>query len=157
LPWTVQQVCMKWKWSAVIILYRRSSSIISSCSRQYNTEPTTSGIYLPSTYYWTVPLILDHLYLVGKLTCSKIADTKVRVRNLKVVKLLFQQFLHLSSSQRDMNGPILEAVSNNRWSGGTIRIAVDVLDELRSAVRLIPETWELLDAASHRQTTASGV
>ncbi len=31
----------------------------------------------PITYYWTVPLILDHPYLVGKLASSKIADTKV--------------------------------------------------------------------------------
>jgi hypothetical protein len=29
------------------------------------------------TYYSTLPLILDHSYLVGKLTSSKIADTKV--------------------------------------------------------------------------------
>jgi hypothetical protein len=29
------------------------------------------------TYYWTVPLILDHSYLVWILTSSKIADTKV--------------------------------------------------------------------------------
>jgi hypothetical protein len=29
------------------------------------------------TYHWTVPLILVHSYLVGKLTSSKIADTKV--------------------------------------------------------------------------------
>jgi hypothetical protein len=29
------------------------------------------------TYHWKVPLILDHSYLVGKLTSSKIADTKV--------------------------------------------------------------------------------
>ncbi len=33
--------------------------------------------YPPITYYWTVPLILDHTYLVGKLTSSKIAETKV--------------------------------------------------------------------------------
>jgi hypothetical protein len=33
--------------------------------------------YPPVTYYWTVPLILDHSYLVGKLTSSKIPDTKV--------------------------------------------------------------------------------
>ncbi len=33
--------------------------------------------YPPITYSWTVPLILDHSYLVGKLTSSKIADTKV--------------------------------------------------------------------------------
>ncbi len=29
------------------------------------------------TYYWTVPLILDHSYLVKKSKSSKIADTKV--------------------------------------------------------------------------------
>jgi hypothetical protein len=33
--------------------------------------------YPSITYYWIVPLILDHLYLVGKLTSSRIADTKV--------------------------------------------------------------------------------
>jgi hypothetical protein len=33
--------------------------------------------YSPITYYWTVPLILDHSYLVRKLTSLKIADTKV--------------------------------------------------------------------------------
>jgi hypothetical protein len=34
-----------------------------------------SPVYPPITYYWTVYLILDHSYLVGKLTSSKIADT----------------------------------------------------------------------------------
>jgi hypothetical protein len=33
--------------------------------------------YPPNNYFWTVPLILDHSYLVAKLTSSKIADTKV--------------------------------------------------------------------------------
>ncbi len=41
------------------------------------------------------------------------------VRILEALKLLFQQFLNLSCSQRDMSGPILGALSNNRWSGGT--------------------------------------
>jgi hypothetical protein len=31
----------------------------------------------PITYYWKVPLIFDHSYLVGKLKSSKIADTKM--------------------------------------------------------------------------------
>ncbi len=35
------------------------------------------GWYLPITYYWTVPLILGHSYLVWILTSLKIADTKV--------------------------------------------------------------------------------
>jgi hypothetical protein len=32
--------------------------------------------YPPITYYWTGLLILDHSYLVEKLTNSKIAETK---------------------------------------------------------------------------------
>jgi hypothetical protein len=32
--------------------------------------------YPPITYYWTVFLMLDHSYLVGNLTNSKIAETK---------------------------------------------------------------------------------
>ncbi len=37
-----------------------------------------------------------------------------------VLKLLFQQFLNLSNSQRDISGPILRYLSNNMWSGGTL-------------------------------------
>jgi hypothetical protein len=33
--------------------------------------------YPPIAYYWTVPLILDHSYLFGKLRNLKLADTKV--------------------------------------------------------------------------------
>jgi hypothetical protein len=43
--------------------------------------------------------------------CSK------SVRILEVLKLFFQQFSNLSSFQQDMNGPILGALSNNRWLG----------------------------------------
>jgi hypothetical protein len=39
------------------------------------------------------------------------------VRILEVLKLLFQQILNLSSSQWDVSGPILRALSNNRWLG----------------------------------------
>jgi hypothetical protein len=39
------------------------------------------------------------------------------VRILEVLKLLFQQFLNLSNSQRYMSGSILGDLSNNRWSG----------------------------------------
>ncbi len=38
-----------------------------------------SKIVSPITYYWTVPLILEHSYLVGKSTSSNIIDTKVSV------------------------------------------------------------------------------
>jgi hypothetical protein len=71
----------------------------------------------PITHYWTVPLIVDHSNLVEKSTSSKIGDEKIggeSVRILEVLKLLFQQILNLSSSQRDMSGPILGDLSNNR-------------------------------------------
>ncbi len=58
--------------------------------------------------------MLDHSYIVGKLTSSKIADTYVPARILAVLTFLFQKFLKLSSSQRDMTGLILEDLSNNR-------------------------------------------
>jgi hypothetical protein len=41
------------------------------------------------------------------------------VRILEALKLLYQQFLNLSSSQRDMSSPILGALSNNTLSWGT--------------------------------------
>jgi hypothetical protein len=42
-----------------------------------NDRVTVFAKYPPITYYWTVSLILDRSYLVGKLTSSKIADRKV--------------------------------------------------------------------------------
>jgi hypothetical protein len=44
---------------------------------QIGTGANVSTDYPLITYYWTMPLILDHSYLVGELTNSKIADTKV--------------------------------------------------------------------------------
>jgi hypothetical protein len=43
----------------------------------YLSDPLSISSTHPITYFWTVTLILDHSYLVGKLTSSKIADTKV--------------------------------------------------------------------------------
>jgi hypothetical protein len=42
--------------------------------RQFNKENTSK--YPSITYYWTVPLVLDHSYLVGNLTNSNFAETK---------------------------------------------------------------------------------
>ncbi len=75
-----------------------------------------SGNVPPITYYWTVPLILDYSYLVGKINKFENCWYK-SVRILEVLKLLFQESLNLSSSQRDMSGTILGDLSNNRWSG----------------------------------------
>jgi hypothetical protein len=45
----------------------------------WSSKQANSGAvvrYLPIIYYWTGFLILDHSYLVGNLTNSKIAQTK---------------------------------------------------------------------------------
>ncbi len=42
----------------------------------------------------------------------------------KILTLLYQQFSNLWISQRDMSCPSLGALSNNRWSGGSFRIAI---------------------------------
>jgi hypothetical protein len=54
------------------LLYSKSDAIV-----QYTCSNFPSSAYLPPiTYYWTVPLILDHSYLVANLTNSKIAEAK---------------------------------------------------------------------------------
>jgi hypothetical protein len=68
--------------------------------------------HLPITYSWTGLLILDHSYLVGSLTNSKITETKAL--EPKILTLLYQQFSNLFISQWDMSGPRLGALSNNR-------------------------------------------
>jgi hypothetical protein len=77
---------------------------------------TRSSLVPRITYFWTVPLSLDHSYLVGKLTSSNLLIQKCpdfRGSNA------FVQFFNLSCSQTDTSGPILGDLSNNRWSGGT--------------------------------------
>jgi hypothetical protein len=48
-------------------------------------------------------------------------------RTSKVLTLLYQQFLNLLISQRDMSGPRLGALSKNRWSGGSFDHAFSIL------------------------------
>ncbi len=58
--------------------------------------------------------------LISRREIDKFENCRYRsVRILEVLKLWFQQFLNLSSSQRDMSGPRLGALSNNRWLGGS--------------------------------------
>jgi hypothetical protein len=45
--------------------------------RFYNALTCETYRYSPITYYWTGLLMLDHSYLVGNLTNSKVAETKV--------------------------------------------------------------------------------
>jgi hypothetical protein len=80
-----------------------------------------------ATYVPPINLLLDCAPNLGPLVSrweiKKIENCGCKsVRILEVLKLLFQQFLNSSSSQRDMSGPILGDLSNNRWSGGSWKI-----------------------------------
>jgi hypothetical protein len=57
------------------------------------------------------------------------------VRILEFLKLLFQQFLNLSSSQRDMSGPILGHLSKDRWSGGSSKVLIKAKGRMDSIHR----------------------
>ncbi len=74
---------------------------------------------------WTPPghLLLDSVPNLGPLISrweiNKFENCWYKsVRILQVLKLFFQQFLNLSSSQRDSSGPRFGALSKNRWSEG---------------------------------------
>jgi hypothetical protein len=79
------------------------------------------------TFQRSTMLHPDHLFLdsapnigplISRWEINKFENCRYKsVGILEVLKLLFQQFLNLSSSQRDMSGPILGDLSNNRWSG----------------------------------------
>ncbi len=63
------------------------------------------------------------------------------VRILQVLKLLFQQFLNLSSSQRDMSGPILGALSNNRCSWGSFKIRSYLQTPRSDVLKCMQQLW----------------
>jgi hypothetical protein len=69
---------------------------------------------LPSviTYYCTVPLNVD---LISRWEINKFENCCYKsVRILEVLMLLFKHSLNLSSFQRDISGPLLVDLSNNR-------------------------------------------
>jgi hypothetical protein len=65
-PWPIQV-------DALTVLVYRTQYLIQAGFKR--TSPDV--MYPPTTYSWTVPLILDQSYVIGKLTSSKIADTNV--------------------------------------------------------------------------------
>ncbi len=58
-------------------LFLRSSHVLANLHSRFRKNARLPLALPPITYYWTVSLIVDHSYLVGNLTSSKIADTKV--------------------------------------------------------------------------------
>ncbi len=71
----------------------------------------------PITYYWTVPLILDHSYLVGKQVRKLLMQKCQDFRGSKAFVSAIFEFVKFATRYR-MSGPILGDLSNNRCSGG---------------------------------------
>jgi hypothetical protein len=83
------------------------------------------SIFMIQTFIYGTPdhLILDSAPNIGPLISRWELDKFKNCRNKsyrtsKILTLLCQQFSNLLISQRDMSGPRLETLSNNRWSGG---------------------------------------
>jgi hypothetical protein len=76
---------------------------------------------------WKIPhdhLLLDSVPNIGPLISRwELDEFKIcwnkSSRPSKILTLLYQQFSNLFISQRDMSGPRLGTLSNNRWLGGT--------------------------------------
>jgi hypothetical protein len=114
-----------WEDTGTVGLSLKINQAIDSCFRSPWVQFTDiGGVCMPflNPNFTLVPsdhLLLDCAPNLGPLiSCWRINYFEncwyESVRILEVLKLLFQQFLNLSSSQRDMSGPILETLSNNR-------------------------------------------
>jgi hypothetical protein len=88
--------------------------IIGITSASLKVQPINKYNHPPITHHWTGLLILDHSYLVGNVTNSKISETTA-LEPLKSWHFC-KQFLNLLISQWDMSSPRLGALSNYRWS-----------------------------------------
>ncbi len=104
---------------------------------QSNEVPLISSMFIFPTYFslrrqksFIHPppdhLLLDRSPNIGPLIsrweldkCKNCWNRSFSTSN--ILTLLYQQYLNLLISQRDMSGPRLGALSNNRWSGSTIR------------------------------------
>jgi hypothetical protein len=105
-----------------------------------------SFIFFQTSFLPSDHLLLDSAPNLGPLISrweiKKFENCRYKsVRIWYALKLLFQQFLNLSSSQGDMSDPRLGALSNNRWSGGTT--SSSIFNELRRLDHR-PYTWRWL-------------
>jgi hypothetical protein len=105
-----------WIWRWFLSYWGFSKKVISS----ENSEPTG---YLRIDICSVLPpdhLLLDRSPNIGPLISRWELDKFKNFRNnsfrtSKILTLLYQQFSNLLISQRDMSGPRLRALSNNRW------------------------------------------
>jgi hypothetical protein len=84
-------------------------------------------------------LLLDSFPNIGPLISRWELDKFInswnkRFRTSKILTLLYQQFSDLLISQRDMSGPRLEALSNNRWSRGNCQTPLTLISNANHEV-----------------------
>ncbi len=97
-------------------------------NRRLITFLTFVPYYVSPNFFLMPPdhLLLDSALNFGPLTSPSEQQIQKLLKQ-KLVELLkswhlYQQFSNLLISQRDMSAPILGALSNNRWSGGTSEV-----------------------------------
>jgi hypothetical protein len=150
LLWSKRVVQINMKWIKVGEKTFHLQTLFCSCFVRNLSKEATDLARIGRKFPWgakleayMVPphypntLLLDRspnigpLYLVGNLTSSKIGETKA-LEPLKYQPycISIQQFSNLLISQRDMSGPRLGALSNNRWSGVRTCTSIANLDEL---------------------------
>jgi hypothetical protein len=119
-------------WLACISHYTHLVNVIISSNILYvftkNIGPYIDKIVIYSLYCHTLPpdhLLLDSVPNIGPLISRwELGNLKnswnKSFRTSKILTLLYQHFSKLLVSQRDMSGPRLGALSNNRRSSGTL-------------------------------------
>jgi hypothetical protein len=109
----------------MLISVKLVSECLSNLGIIKELSPTKKRRLLNFSINTTDHLLLDRSPNIGPLISHWELDKfencwNKSIRTCKILTLLYQQFLNLIISQRDMSGPRLGALSNNRWSGGKI-------------------------------------
>jgi hypothetical protein len=63
----------------------------------------------------------------------------------RILTLTYQQFSNLLTSQRDMSGPRLGTLPNNRWSGGTFWVQNEWIEIFKNTVfrnEFVKNEWQ---------------
>jgi predicted membrane-bound dolichyl-phosphate-mannose-protein mannosyltransferase len=82
-PWTINKKMFVFLLRRFCDTFSNPIFLFSCCTVLFLVELKAYKLYLAITYYWTGLLILDHSYLVGNLTNSKIAETKASISNFQ--------------------------------------------------------------------------
>ncbi len=101
----------------------------------------------PITNYWTVPLILDHSYVVGKLTSLKIADKKCQdFRGSKAFVSEIFEFVMFPTRYEwsNIRRPVQQFVIGGKWKRlGLVRPGEGVAAACKYIAAVLPQKLRL--------------